>query len=94
MRRHIDRHDPQRRFVPLRIAIAIAAVSLLGLAIIINRGPWNRPQVQGPKSVNLVATKAAAQAAGATVSPTAAEAALEPVAPGPKPVEPAKPSQP
>lgn len=74
--------------VPALIATAVAAVGLLSL-FLVDHGPWNKPKVQDETMIQYGTTAAAAQAAGATVTETAPKPVLEPVAPGPKPAQPA-----
>jgi hypothetical protein len=76
---------------PVAIALAVATFGVLGM-LIVDHGPWNRPRVQTAEIVNYTTTGAAARAVGATVTPTAPKLELEPVAPGPKPVQPANPT--
>jgi hypothetical protein len=82
--------NPKRSFGPLAVAMVIAAFGFLSL-LIVNHGPWNRPQIQTPDVARSTTTGEAAQAAGATVTSTEPKPALEPEAPGPKPVQPASP---
>jgi hypothetical protein len=70
------------------IAVAIAAIGLLAL-LIVDHGYWNKPQVAAAAPPR---TEAAAQAVGATVTPTPQQSPLEPIAPGPKPAQPAIPT--
>jgi hypothetical protein len=84
------KNDPTRSFGPLAVAVVVAAFGLLSL-VIVNHGPWNRPQIQSPGVVHSPTTGEATQAAGTTVTPTEPKLALEPEAPGPKPVQPASP---
>jgi hypothetical protein len=77
---------------PLLFALAVAVFGLLSM-LIVDHGPWNRPHVQTAES-HYATTSAAARAAGATVTPTMPKPALEPIAPGPKPVQPANPVTP
>jgi hypothetical protein len=74
---------------PLVIAMAIAALGVLGI-LLVDHGPWNKPHLQTAE-VHYPSTKAAANAVGATVTPTTAKPAIEPDAPGPKPAQPANP---
>ena len=67
---------------PVVIAVAVAV-------LIVDHGPWSRPHLQTAEMANYTTTGAAAQAAGATVTPTEPKPQIEPVAPGPKPVHPA-----
>jgi hypothetical protein len=78
---------------PLMVALAVAIFGMLGM-LIVDHGPWNRPKVQTAEIVNYTTTGAAARAVGATVTPTAPKLEVEPVAPGPKPAEPANPTPP
>jgi hypothetical protein len=76
--------------------VVVAAVAIFGLLamLIVDHGPWSRPQVQTAEVANYHTTGAAARAVGATVTPTAPKAELEPEAPGPKPAQPANPATP
>ena len=74
------------------IATAVAAIGL-AMLLLIDHGPWNKPKVQNETMIQYGTTAAAAAAAGATVTATAPKPDLEPVAPGPKPVQPAIPDQ-
>jgi hypothetical protein len=78
---------------PLMVALAVAIFGVLGM-LIVDHGPWNRPKVHTAEIVNYTTTGAAARAVGATVTPTAPKLEVEPVAPGPKPVQPANPTPP
>jgi hypothetical protein len=69
---------------PLLIAAAVAVISAAAF-LIVEFGPWNR---QAPEPPDRAATKAAAQAVGAKVTPTQPKLAVEPTPPGPKPVQP------
>jgi hypothetical protein len=70
--------------------MVVAAVGLLSL-LLVDHGPWNRPHALATETV-YATTAAAAHAVGATVTPTAPKPRLEPVAPGPKPAQPANPA--
>jgi len=72
------------------VTIAVAVFGVLAM-LIVDHGPWNRPQTQTAGIANYRTTGEAARAVGATVTPTAPRPSLEPVAPGPKPVQPANP---
>jgi hypothetical protein len=74
---------------PLVAAIAVAALGVLGM-LLVDHGPWNKPHLQ-TAGVHYPSTKAAANAVGATVTPTAQKPAIEPDVPGPKPAQPANP---
>ena len=69
---------------PLAIAAAVAVVSAAAF-LIVEFGFWNRQALERPDPA---ATRAAAQAAGAKVTPTRPKLAVEPTPPGPKPVQP------
>jgi hypothetical protein len=73
---------------PVVIAVAVAVLGILAM-LIVDHGPWSRPHIQTAEMANYTTTGAAAQAAGATVTPTEPKPQIEPVAPGPKPVHPA-----
>jgi hypothetical protein len=76
---------------PAVVAIAVAVFGVLAM-LIVDHGPWTRPQVQTTELANYKTTGAAARAAGAIVTPTAPESELEPAVPGPKPAEPVNPA--
>jgi hypothetical protein len=76
---------------PATIALAVAVVGMLAM-LIVDHGPWSKAHVQTAEIHNDTTTGAAAQAAGARLTPTAPKAQLEPVAPGPKPAQPAIPA--
>jgi hypothetical protein len=78
---------------PVVIAMAVAVLGMLAM-LIVDHGPWSRPQVQTAEVANYKTTGEAARAAGAMVTPTAPKPVLEPVAPGPKPAQPANPATP
>ena len=80
-------NHPQRKSGPLAWALVVAAVGVLAL-LIVDHGPWNKPHLR-TALINYGTTTAAAQAAGAKVTPTVAKPAIEPVPPGPKPAQPA-----
>jgi hypothetical protein len=77
---------------PVIYALAVAVFGLLSM-LIVDHGPWNRPHVQTAET-HYATTSVAARAAGATVTPTMPKLAVEPVAPVPKPVQPAIPANP
>ena len=85
------RNDALRR--PAVIASAVALFGLLAM-LIVDHGPWSHPQAQTAEVATYRTTGDAARAVGAKVTPTAPKAELEPVAPGPKPAEPANPATP
>jgi hypothetical protein len=74
---------------PVVVALIVATFGIVGM-LLVDHGPWNKPHVKTAE-VNYGTTAAAAQAVGATVTPTAPKPAIEPIAPGPKPVQPANP---
>ena len=73
--------------------LAVAVFGALAM-LVVDHGPWSRPNVQTAEVANYRTTGEAARAAGATVTPTAPRPAFEPIAPGPKPAQPANPSTP
>ena len=73
---------------PVVIAAAVAVLGILAM-LIVDHGPWSRPHLQTAEMANYTTTGAAAQAAGATVTPTEPKPQIEPIAPGPKPAHPA-----
>ncbi len=77
-------HSRRRLDRPVVAVVAVAAFGVMAM-LIVDHGPWSWPQVQPAELANYHTTGAAARAAGATVSPTAPKARLEPQAPGPKP---------
>jgi hypothetical protein len=68
---------------PLMVAIAVAVFGVLAM-LIVDHGPWSRPLVQTAEVATYRTTGEAARAVGASVTPTAPKAAIEPAAPGPK----------
>jgi hypothetical protein len=76
--------------------IAATAVAGFGMAamLIVDHGPWTRPQVQTAEVASYKTTGEAAHAAGATVTPSAPKASIEPNVPGLKPAQPANPVTP
>ena len=68
---------------PLMGAIAVAVFGVLAM-LIVDHGPWSHPHVQTAEVATYKTTGEAARAVGATVTPTASKAAIEPAAPGPK----------
>jgi hypothetical protein len=94
-RNRSSRKDHSKRTLarPVVIAIAVAGFGVLAM-LIVDHGPWSRPLVQIAEVANYGTTGEAARAVGATVTPTPPKSALEPVAPGPKPVQPANPATP
>jgi hypothetical protein len=92
---HSERALEQKRTLgyPALVALAIALFGVLTM-LIVDFGPWSHPQVQSAEVANYKTTGDAARAAGATVVPTEPKPALEPAAPGPKPLQPASPAAP
>ena len=84
----MSRNSKPRIASPVVIAMAVAVLGILAI-LIVDHGPWSRPHLQTAEMANYTTTGAAAQAAGATVTPTEPKPQIEPVAPGPKPVHPA-----
>jgi hypothetical protein len=78
---------------PMFVALAVAGFGVLAM-LIVDHGPWNRPQLQTAEIANYKTTGEAARALGATVTPTAPKPKLEPAASGPKPVQPPNPATP
>jgi hypothetical protein len=78
---------------PAMIALGISVFGVLTM-LTVDFGPWNHPKVETAEVANYKTTGEAARAAGATIMPTEPKPAIEPVAPGPKPVQPANPSTP
>jgi hypothetical protein len=77
---------------PLMVTMAVAVFGVLAM-LIVDHGPWSRPQVQTAEVATYRTTGEAARAAGASVTQTTRKAAIEPVAPGPK-VQPNNPVMP
>jgi hypothetical protein len=75
---------------PIQVVIAVAVFGLLAM-LLVDHGPWNSPTVQTAEIANYKTTGAAAHAVGATVTATPPAPDIEPVAPGPKPAQPASP---
>jgi hypothetical protein len=77
----------QVRLSPVVFAAIVAIFGVLAL-LIVDHGPWSKPLTK--QSTNtIIKTDDATKAAGATVAPTVPQSTIEPVAPGPKPVQPA-----
>ena len=84
-------HHPGRSGVhPVLVAIAVAIFGALAM-LVVDHGPWSRPNVQTAEVANQATTGESARAAGAAVAPTAPRPPLEPLPPGPKPAQPASP---
>jgi hypothetical protein len=76
---------------PLKIAIAVAVLGVLGM-LIVDHGPWNKPKHQPAFMVSYSSTGEAARAAGAKVMPTEPKLQVEPEPPVAKPVHPVNPA--
>jgi hypothetical protein len=88
----MNEDHPKRRIGrPVLFALAVAVFGVLAM-LIVDHGPWSKPHLQTAEMVDYPTTSAAAKAAGATVTPTAPKTQLEPIAPGPKPAQPAIPA--
>jgi hypothetical protein len=86
------RKDIHPHFLPVIIATVVAVVGFAGL-LLVNHGPWNKPNVKDQTMIQHGTTTGSAAAVGAAVAPTEQKPELEPVVPGPKPVAPATPDQ-
>ena len=86
----IERHPGRRGVHPVNVAIAVAIFGVSAM-LVVDHGPWSRPNVQTAEVANHQTTGQAARAAGAAVAQTAPRPPLEPKAPGPKPAQPASP---
>ena len=82
-----------RSRAPVWVALAIAIFGVLAM-LLVDHGPWNRPNVQTAEVANYKTTGEAARAVGAQVVPTAPKPEIEPEPPGPKPAQPANPQTP
>jgi len=83
-------HSKERMGSPV-LALAVAVFGVLAM-LVVDHGPWSKPHLQTAEMAEYPTTSAAAKAAGATVTPTAPRTQLEPIAPGPKPAQPAIPA--
>jgi hypothetical protein len=86
----IENHSKRSGVHPVSVAIAVAIFGALAM-LIVDHGPWSRPNVQTAEVANHNTTGQATRAAGAAVAPTAPKPVLEPEVPGPKPAQPASP---
>ena len=86
-----ENHATRRGGAPLVVAIAIAVLGVLGM-LIVDHGPWNKPQVKTAVVANTTTTGDAARDAGANVMPTEPKLQVEPEPPMPKPVHPVSPA--
>jgi hypothetical protein len=88
MTRTAVRNMPLRTIhAPLAVAMAVAVFGVIAM-LLVDHGPWNKPHLH-TALINYGTTSAAANAAGARVTPTTPKPAIEPKAPGPKPAQPA-----
>jgi len=85
-----ENHSKETGVHPVVVALAVAVIGILGM-LIVDHGPWSRPNVQTAEVANHETTGAAARAVGAAVAPTEPRPALEPEPPGRKPVQPISP---
>jgi len=81
------RHDGVR---PVWVALAVAVFGLIAM-LLVDHGPWARPQPQPAHIAYYHTTGEAARAAGAAVVPTEPKRAIEPEPSVPKPVNPPNP---
>jgi hypothetical protein len=81
----------RRGGAPLKVAIAVAVLGVLGM-LIVDHGPWSRPKVEPALVASYGSTGEAARAAGAQVLPTEPKLRVEPEPPMPKPVHPVNPA--
>ncbi|MGD0850768.1 hypothetical protein [Bradyrhizobium sp.] len=86
----MDKNQPKRSRVPVMVALAVAIFGMLAM-LVVDHGPWSRAHAQAADVANYHTTGAAARAAGVQIAPTDPKPELEPVAPGPKPAQPASP---
>jgi hypothetical protein len=63
---------------PLAVALAVAVFGVAAM-LLVDHGPWNKPHLR-TAMINYGTTAAAAQAAGARVTPTVRKPVLEPEA--------------
>jgi hypothetical protein len=84
-------HLKRRIGRPVVFALAVAVFGVLAM-LIVDHGPWSKSRLQTAEMVDYPTTSAAAKAAGATATPTAPRTQLQPIAPGPKPAQPAIPA--
>jgi hypothetical protein len=81
------KHDGVR---PVWIALGVAIVGLMAM-LLVDHGPWARPQAQPAHIAYYKTTGEAARAAGAAIVPTAPKSEIEPKPPGPKQADPPNP---
>jgi hypothetical protein len=83
-----ENHSKRTGVHPVVVALAVAIFGIVAM-LMVDHGPWSRPNLQTAEIANYRTTGDAARAAGAVVAPTEPRPALEPEPPGPKPVQPA-----
>jgi hypothetical protein len=83
-------HAKQISVKPVYIALAIAMIGIIGM-LLVDHGPWTRPQVQTADVAVYHTTGEAARAAGARVTPTRSNLSVEPQPQVPKQAEPPNP---
>ena len=88
-----EKHSPRKVGSPVMVAAAVAVAGVLAM-VVVDHGPWSRPQTETAEVANHRSTGEAARAAGATVTPTAPKLEVEPVAPGPKRAQTVNPGTP
>jgi hypothetical protein len=86
-------HSKRTGTHPVIVALAVAIFGVLAM-LLVDHGPWSRPNAQAAEIAKYKTTGEAAHAVGAQVVPTAPKPEIEPVAPGPKPAQPANPQTP
>ena len=86
-------HSKRTGTHPVIVALAVAIFGVLAM-LLVDHGPWSRPNAQAAEIAKYKTTGEAARAAGAQVVPTEPRPAIEPAAPGPKPAQPANPQTP
>ncbi len=82
-----------RSRAPVIAALAVAIFGVLAM-LLVDHGPWSRPNVQAAEVAQYKTTGEAAHAVGAQVVQTAPKPEIEPQPPGPKPAQPANPLTP
>jgi hypothetical protein len=88
-----EKRSQRRLGTPVAVAMVVAVGGVLAM-LLVDHGPWNRPQLQTADVANYRTTGEAARAVGATVTPTPPKSEIEPSAPGPKPAQPTNPATP
>jgi hypothetical protein len=70
--------------IPVLVTLAVVVFGVVAM-LVVDHGPWSGPKVRTAEVHTT--TTGSARAAGAMVTPTMRQSDLEPVAPGPRPVE-------